>query len=279
MALPLQMTKKTSGFTLIELLIATVVMALLGTALTRILIDDSQFVDKVDAMMAARQVSRAAMSIMSLDFQMVSDDGLVAAGPKSVTVRVPYAFGMICGTTGLHTTASLIPSDSLTYAEATPSGLALRDAGGDYNFLTGITVTSTSDATDCTADSIRSIAGGRLIMLHGADTVTSGTIFYLYENITYSFESSTDLPGTIGLYRRDGSGTKEELLAPFDTSAGFAFLEGNAMTPSSTVTGTLTNVRGLQLLLVGESYFAPQGEADPVKFELITSVGFRNRVN
>ncbi len=52
------------GFNLIELIIATIVMAILGTALTRIMINDSQFVDKMDAMMAARQVARAGMSVM-----------------------------------------------------------------------------------------------------------------------------------------------------------------------------------------------------------------------
>lgn len=63
------------GFTLMELIVATIVMAILGTALTRMLINDSQFVDKMDAMMAARQVARAGMSVMSLGFQMVTDGG------------------------------------------------------------------------------------------------------------------------------------------------------------------------------------------------------------
>lgn len=268
------------GFTLMELIVATIVMAILGTALTRILINDSQFVDKMDAMMAARQVARAGMSVMSLGFQMVTDGGLVAAEPESVTVRVPYAFGMICRTTGSNTTASLLPSDSLVYADANPSGLAWRDANGDYNFLTGLTVAGSSDPSDCTADSIKVVPGGRLIVLTGASSVQSGRLFYLYETIKYSFEPSVDLPGKIGLYRTDGLGTREELLAPFDTAAGFAFLMGQDMSVTSTVPlGQLNNVRGLELKLIGESYFIPQGEAEPQTFDLRTSVAFRNVVN
>lgn len=271
---------KNRGFTLIELIVATVVMAILGTALTRMLIQDSQFVDKMDAMMAARQVARAAMSVMSLDFQMVTDGGLVAADPESVTVRVPYAFGMICGTTGSNTTASLVPQDSLVYADANPSGVAWRDVNGDYNFLTGITVAGSIDPSDCTADSIKVVPGGRLIVLTGASSVQSGRLFYLYETIKFSFEPSVDLPGKIGLYRTDGLGSKEELLAPFDTAAGFAFLMGQDMSTASTVLpAQLPAVRGLELQLIGESYFVPQGEAEPQTFDLRTSVAFRNVVN
>ena len=105
-------------------------------------------------------------------------------------------------------------------------------------------------------------------------------LFYLYETIKFSFEPSVDLPGKIGLYRTDGLGTKEELLAPFDTAASFAFLMGQDMSTVSTVTsGQLQDVRGLELRLIGESYFVPQGEAEPQIFDLRTSVTFRNVVN
>ena len=268
-----------SGFTLIELIVVTVVMAVLGTALTRILIDDSRFVDKVDAMMAARQVSRAAMSVISPDLQMMSDGGLLAATEKGVTLRVPFAFGIVCRTNGANTTASLVPTDSMIYEEATASGIAWRDSDGSYNFLTGITAASTSDDSECAADSIKTVPDGRLITMTGAGAVSSGNLFYLYESVTYSFEASGDLSGRIGLFRTDGSGTKEELLTPFDTAAGFAFLVGDDMTSQASAPADLTTVRGLQLKLTGESYFIPQNETEPAKFDLRTSVAFRNMMN
>ena len=112
--------------------------------------------------------------------------------------------------------------------------------------------------------------------MNNANALSVGDLFYLYESITYSFEPSTQLPGRVGLYRRDGSGFKEELLAPFDTSAGFAFLVNQDLTPSTTVPSDLSTVRGLQLKLVGASYFTAQGESEPEKFDLRTSVAFRN---
>ncbi len=50
------------GFSLIELLIATVVVAVLGSALTQMLIRNSRYVSRLEAMMSARQAARAATS-------------------------------------------------------------------------------------------------------------------------------------------------------------------------------------------------------------------------
>ena len=84
------------GFTIAELVIAMVVMAILGTALARILIDNSRFVSRQDAMMESRATARAAMQAMVAELHMVPDSGLLAAAGDSVTVTVPYAFGMTC---------------------------------------------------------------------------------------------------------------------------------------------------------------------------------------
>ena len=84
---------RTRGFSIVELLIAFVVTAILATAMTRMLLTDSRFVSKQDAMMTARQTARAAMNVMAVELRMVSDSGLVAAAAESVTVRVVYSCG------------------------------------------------------------------------------------------------------------------------------------------------------------------------------------------
>ncbi len=69
------------GFTLVELLIAMVVTALLGVALTTLLISDSRFVSRQQAMLQARMAARASMNVMTVELQLVSDSGLIAAAP------------------------------------------------------------------------------------------------------------------------------------------------------------------------------------------------------
>src|SRR5207253_1750967 len=61
------------GFTLTELLMAMAVMAILGVALTRILVNDSRFVSRQDAMLSARQGARAALNSVLSELSMVAD--------------------------------------------------------------------------------------------------------------------------------------------------------------------------------------------------------------
>lgn len=104
------------GFTLIELLVAVVVAGILGVALTRLLVNDSRFVERQDAMLSSRRTSRTAMNWVVTELRMVSNGGLVGAAPDSVTVRVPFAFVMTCGRVGGLQIMSRLPVDSLSYA-------------------------------------------------------------------------------------------------------------------------------------------------------------------
>jgi len=275
------------GFTLTELIIGMLVMGIVGVGLTRILISNSRVVSRQDAMMEARGTSRAAVQSMVAELHMVSDSGLRAASRDSVTVRVPYAFGTACRTSGSTTVVSMMPADSLMYAGAVVEGMAWRDAlTGTYGlFITGITVATSSNTAACTADSIRVIPGGRLMQLSGIpgpSVPPSGSLFYLYQTVTYKFATSVDVPGRRGLWRKAGAGAYEELAAPFDSSARFAFLLGPFMSLDSRASiGTQAardSVRGLLLRLTGQSINPPQGDARPYTFDLRTSVAFMNKV-
>jgi prepilin-type N-terminal cleavage/methylation domain-containing protein len=268
------------GFTLTELLVTVVVMAMLGTALARIIIGNTRFVSQQDAMLEAREAARAAMNTMSTEFRMVSDAGLLMARPDSVRARVPYAFGMSCGTSGGTTVVSLMPTDSAGYAAAVVGGLAWRNAAGVYAFVNNVTVAPSTNTAECTPDSIRVVPGGRLVGVRnfgGQPRPPAGNLAYLYQTVTYHYRASVDLPGRIGLWRRVGSAANEELVAPFDTSAGFGFLLGPNLVPSDTPPGNLNNVRGLELRMVGASEFVPQGKSVPAIFDLHTRIAFLNK--
>lgn len=272
----------TRGFTLIELLIGMTVTAILGVALARILISDSRFVGRQEAMIDARHAARAAMNLMTVELRMVGDGGLLAATPDSVTVQVPYAFGVTCNTSGTDLIVSLIPRDSLMYATAVLDGMAWRDDTGTYNRITGIAVASSSDMAACQADSIRVVPGGELIAISGIPGIPPGTgrIMYLYQTVTYRFATSTEIPGRLGLWRRVGLAAAEELVAPFDSTTGFGCLVGpNLQVQTCPPGGGLSTVRGLELRLSGESEFDSPGLGRPERFPLTTQISFFNKVN
>lgn len=273
------MTKR--GFTLIELLLAMTLTAILATALTRILLSDSRFVSQQDSMMAARNTARAAQNVTSVELRMVSDGGLVAAAPESVTVRVPYAFGVGCGANGTNSSrvAALTPADSLMYATATPDGLMRREANGAYVQRSVTGVSGSSELDKCTAENVSLVPGGNLIGIQPVNTVAAGQIFFLYQTITFRFSASTELPGRIGLWRRVNSGAYEELVAPFDSTSRFRFLVGASPQPVDVAPADLSTVAGLELHLVAESYVIPQGKSTYSKFGMPIQTTFLNRAS
>lgn len=281
------------GFTLPELLITMVVMGILGLALARILINNSQFVSQQDAMMEAREGARSAVNVMSPELRVISDGGLIAAQRDSIRARVPYAFGVVCAQVAGTTYATLMPTDSLIYASATLGGLVWQTTSRMWSSatITGITVSSTALTAPCdlpwpSFDSIRVVVpGGQRIQfgsMSAAQTRPPGTLFYLYQNVTYRFRPSVDLPGRRGLWRRAGAAAYEELVAPFDTSARFAFLMGPNLQvdtrPNFTTQVRRDSIRGLELRLVAASQYIPQGKAGYQNFDMRTSVLFLNRM-
>jgi prepilin-type N-terminal cleavage/methylation domain-containing protein len=270
------------GFTLVELLIATVVAAILGTALARLLVSDSRFVALQESMLGARRTARTAMNWMNVELRMISDGGLLDAAPESVAVRVPYAFGMVCDRVSGDLYVSLLPVDSLAYANATADGLAWRRSTGIYSFVSGVGVTMSTDTIICAGDSIKTVPGGKILALSGTPSGAPnqpviGSVAYLYQDVSYKFAASTDLPGRIGLWRKAGSAAYEELVAPFDTAAGFGFLVGGSTTALTSPPADLTTVTGLELRLVGASDFIPRKATRAQTFDLVPQLRFGNR--
>jgi prepilin-type N-terminal cleavage/methylation domain-containing protein len=278
------------GFTLTELLMSLMVMAILGVALTRILINDSRFVSRQDAMLASRQSARAALNTVLAELAMVGDFAVLAATRDSLTVRVPYAFGISCrAPTTTTKVVSLMPVDSLVWASMTSPGIYWRTRTGNYTLVTSSPLTITSnlaDSTYCRSDSVRFVPGGKIIRIAGLATAQvpeSIAVIQMYQLITYKFAASTDLPGRIGLWRRLSGATAEEIVTPFDTSARFAYLVGGpsaatlALRTTTIAAASLDSVRGVELRLNAASENTAQGTAAPQVFRLRTRVRFANK--
>ena len=270
------------GFSIAELLVAMVIAGIIGVALARLILSQSRFVALQDGMMRARSGARAALNAITGELRAVTDSGLVQAGPDSITVRVPYAFGVACQQVSGKTVVSLIPTDSALYGASTASGYAWRDSLGSFRFVEPATVSSgtcdipaydksitTLSATGWTA---RNVAVAPNVL-----ATPVGAIAYLYQTIRYAFAPSIEIPGRRALWRTVlSTGTRDELVAPFDSSAKFQFLVGNTYALQSTPPAVLDSVRGVRVKLVGASETTPQGRTAPVKFDLTTDILFRN---
>ncbi|HEU5304819.1 MAG TPA: prepilin-type N-terminal cleavage/methylation domain-containing protein [Gemmatimonadales bacterium] len=283
------------GFTLVELLVSLLITAIVGGALVRMVLSQARFMDQQEAWRGARNVARGGVNRMLSDLRSVeASGGLVAAaaGGQDFTVRVPYAWGVLCGIAANVYTISLLPVDSAMFAAPGYTGFALRNATGVYTYhpsnvlnLLGTTVLCQNglyDSIHTLATLSGSPPGTVVNVTRTAGAIlpapVRGSIVYLYRDVRYEFKASTAVPGRTGLYRTTVTdGTSEELATPFDATARVNFYVLNATTPQSAVPALPSNTRGLELVLPGASERTPSGSPGPKVASLTTSVFFENR--
>ncbi|HET7186643.1 MAG TPA: type II secretion system protein [Gemmatimonadaceae bacterium] len=300
------------AFTLIEILTSLAILGIIGIAFVRLITSQARFTEGQMAGRNARTVSRNAMNIMLTDLRMVQDSGgLLSAARDSVTVRIPVAFGLLCGSTVGLATMQILPVDSAMTEFGYYSGWAYRDSvSGLFNYQDALTpvpfnTLPAGNTNICTDSAVYppptpqgpgilpmsyTTAGGATrssSVIKLGDPVTFGTPnagwpVFLYQQITYKFDSSVAYPHRVGLFRKIRSNTVgtgmvvDEIIAPFDTSARFRFYVLNGDAAQDAPPAALKTVRGLELVLAGSSPRSEQGKKY-MQEALVTGVFFKNR--
>jgi prepilin-type N-terminal cleavage/methylation domain-containing protein len=287
-------TRRRAGVTLPELVVGLVILGIVSGALVKLLMVQGRFAESQEAYRNSRSVTRDAYNVMMTDLRMVQDTlAIQAANRDSIKVRVPYVYGIVCAHASGTTTASMVPVDSALYAMATYGGVAW-DSAGVFQFrpTTG-TAPSYSDpaicldssATGAKVDSIvfrdsasGRIRGGRTMSLNPTlPNSKTGDPVFLWQEITYVFGSSTAYPGLRGLYRQVTNGSRDEIIAPFDTSARFKFYVLNNDTSQIAAPSNLNQIKGLDLILNARSPTIPAGATTPKLTKIRTAVYFKDR--
>lgn len=291
-----RMQARRAGFTLVEVMIALVLTAVIGAAVTSVFVSQSRFYDEQQKITAARAVSRAATNMMLTELRAVETTaGVVAAGPDSLVVRVPYAIGVACGTnlTTLH--VSVLPVDSVIYAQSSFAGYAWHDASNNaYTYVEGLgtTISNIAGTSRCTSPAAGNLpittftGAGERGHVVGISPVVAGSVphasaILLYQRVTYRFAASAIVPGQRGLWRQvQGSALgAEELAAPFDPAARFRYFVMNATTAQDAPPANLADIRGIELVLTGRSE-RPDAEGGYSRTTpLTTAIFFRNRLD
>lgn len=269
------------GVSLVELLVAMTLFGFVGLSILRTFTSQARLADLHVKRLDARAVSRAPVNLLMSETRMVeTGNGVVAASASSVTLRVPVVMGLVCGNSGGATVLSLMPVDSTVLASAAFSGHAYRQESGVYSYAEGPTSVSSGGGATCAAESITTVAGGRTVMVTPSmPAATVGTVAFLYQRVRYEFAPSSTIAGRTGLWRTlETSGATEELAAPFDASARFRFYRVDEDT-ARTIVPPLSEIRGLELRLVGSSEKARFGRVTPETSRLQTAVFFTNRLN
>jgi hypothetical protein len=278
-----------AGFSLAELLVALLLTSVVGAAVTGVFVTQSRFFAQQEKEGMARGVSRSAMNVLMSELRMIDrDSGVVMATPDTLRVRVPYAMGVVCAAISSppSVVAWMFPADSFAYAEGSANfaGYAYRRETGYFRLYTpgsGNTPTPGGAAT-CALARIQILsAPGSAMTVPTLPSINPapGSAIFFYQIVTYRFGPSTLVPGRRALWRRAGSGTDEELVAPFDSTARFRFFwgtESGASQASPPSPSNLSLLNGVELVLDGVSE-RPDPDGTFRNVPLRTAVYFKNR--
>jgi prepilin-type N-terminal cleavage/methylation domain-containing protein len=279
------------GFTLIELIVGIVIFAIVGMLFTRLLTVQGKFYDRQGMGNAARNVSRASLNRVVSDFRMIeATGGVIAATSTSLTIRVPFAIGVMCASAAGTTVLSLLPVDSTTYANAGFYGYAWRNfQTGVYSYVENPATETLGDAAAiavCTGVNVTTVTNGKVVRVTPTLPINAGlgTPVFLYSRIKYEFKASTAVPGKLGLYRTsiapNGAQSSEELVAPFANTASWKFFTVNGGSVAVTnPPANLADMRGLELHLDGISETVAAGLTTNESAPFTTAVFFKNRTN
>jgi prepilin-type N-terminal cleavage/methylation domain-containing protein len=280
--------RRRAGFSLAELLVAVVLLGIVGGALTRLVVDQMRFFDNVQVSRGTRSAARNSMNVMLSELRMVQALGgvtAVGADNKSITVNVPYRFGTLCGTTAGVSTFSMLPADQATLDLASYAGYGWRDSATTVWTMvpagTAPVVVAGVPAI-CTAANVNTLTiNGRVGQSY---TVTTGLpsgqfvgwAVMFYQSVKYSFAASTLFPGKIGLFRTVNSGTPEEIMAPFASTARFNyFRDGDDV--AQTTAPAVDAIRGVEVELTTEGARKPAGRTSYAQTRMKTAIFFKNR--
>lgn len=266
------------GMSLIELIITLVLVSIIGAAAGRLLTSQTRFYARMSAKKEARSVTRNGRNIMQSELSMIeAGNGVVGASNDSVTVRMPYAWGVMCSSN----TMMMLPVDSAEYAMATFAGYAIKDTTqtGAYTYTTSGTAPTAGTATNCTGMTypITAPTNGSYLSVSGASG-TQGAPMFLWQTVTYKFANSTQFSGQRGLYRKVGSAAAEEILAPFESTAQFNFYRLYADTAQTTVP-TLSEIRGLEVVFNAQSASRASNRSSQETSRIKFAIFFRNRTD
>lgn len=284
MARPAMKTRR--GLSIMELIVGMVILAIIGLALSRVLVSQARYFSHQKSANLARNVSRGPLNRVVSDLRMVEAlGGVISASATALHVRVPFAIGVVCAKVAPYTHISLLPVDSAMYAAPGFSGYAWRNGQGVYRYIeTGSPSVAVGDVAVCNTAQITTLTSSlaKVIKITPAlnDTASVGTPVFLFRRILYEFKASAAVPGTLGLWRTvSATGATEELAAPFAATSTFRFFVMNSQVSQAAPPANLTTLRGIELLMNGMSERIPSGSVARTQAPFTAAVFFKNRLD
>lgn len=290
------------AFSLVEVVTALTILAIIGVALTKMILTQTRSFQQDNAGRRARTTSRSAMNIMTTDLRMTQDvggvDSVDTVNNRWVDVKVPVAFGIVCEVNAGSLVIGLVAVDSFHVASSKYGGYAVRDrTTSSYTYThagasDAVQVVPTTRCSNAGIYADTAFIGGRQGTVV---SVTPGPVSppvavvgdpaFVWQHVRYQFDSSAFYPSPKrwGLWRRirgraNTDSLREELIAPFDSTARFSYYTNPPAYRDTAlkVAPAVGTIRGFQIYLPGQSPDTVPGRSSPHRSNATTAVFFKN---
>jgi hypothetical protein len=277
-------TARRGGFTLAETLIALVLSSFVIMLVSNAFLQQNRFYSTQTIRTGVQDNVRAATDLLSREIRHTAEDGVLVAGPRTLTIRSPMAIGVVCDRAS--STSSDVGSDGGEAALETSAvgGLALRnDSTWDYQnaVWSALNGADGSSASNCEANGADTVgAYDDFHRLSGLNSLFSGglsegDVVMLFRETTFSIRTSTLDPTTLGLFKTEYGGTAVEFATGMDTTAQFQYRTGGS-TYADTISGLAIATVDAVRFIADARRPAPTGGVDDITFGWSVNVPLRN---
>jgi prepilin-type N-terminal cleavage/methylation domain-containing protein len=293
-----------SGFTMVEIIVALIIFAVVGMALTKMLLTQSTGFKRDVTARRARAGARSSMNLIVSDVRMGQDiNGVQLANDSTFVLRAPLVFGLVCATSGASTTIAGVAADSFATWDSRYGGYAVRNPNSPYSYTfvpasssgarsIGSSATCTGLANPIRSDTVTQTGRTGLITTFTPGTAgptAVGQPAFLWQYVTYRFRKEIG-DNARNLYRVScGADTssagancsREVLMGPFSPTARFNYYLTTATSASQdssvkTAPADLNTIRGVEFVLAAIAPDTVGSSKGPASATTTTSVFFKN---
>jgi prepilin-type N-terminal cleavage/methylation domain-containing protein len=272
------------GFTLVETLIALVLSSFVIILVSHVFLVQNRFFSTQILRTGVQDNVRAATELMAREIRTTLEDGVVVAGPRTLTLRSPIVIGVICHRLGAPLADIMTEGGQAAIDTLEVAGVALRndstwEYGNDtWSSLNGSDLSSAAACADNGADTTG--APGQFHRLRRLNLLFSpppseGDVLMLFRETTFKIQQSELDPTTFGLFRGRYGSTLVEFATGMDTTAQFQYRTGGSGYADTITAGSLGTIDAVRIVADARKA-APTGGVDDITFGWSVNVSIRN---
>jgi len=275
-----------AGFTLAETLIALVLSSFIIGLVSHTFLVQNQYYSTQTLRTGAQDNARAATELMASEIRTTMEDGVLVAGPRTLTLRSPVTMTIVCSKVGFPNIDVFNDGGEGQIDTLEVAGVAARDpatgswesANATWGYINSSAAGSAGNCADYGADTTGVSATfhrlRRFNLLLSA-VPDEGDVVMLFRETTFKIQASQLDTTTLGLFRGVYGDSLLEFATGIDTTAQFQYRTGGTTYADTVPSAALSDIDAIRVVADARKA-APTGGQDDITFGWSVNVALRN---